>query len=105
MVSVSFPPGVELSIVEVEGIHEAIITDDLWQQVREKRKACSVLNERVDEPDRVSLLSGLIRCPACGKGLITSKNKRCANFLVSMVEKYGKAVLEEIETEEQVIKE
>lgn len=28
-----------------------------------------------------------------------------ANFLVSMVEKYGKAVLEEIETEEQVIKE
>ena len=27
------------------------------------------------------------------------------NFLVSMVEKYGKAVLEEIETEEQVIKE
>ena len=25
-------------------------------------------------------------------------------FLVSMVEKYGKAVLEEIETEEQVIK-
>lgn len=63
-------------VVEVEGIHEAIITDDLWQQVREKRKACSVLNERVDEPDRVSLLSGLIRCPACGKGLIASKNKR-----------------------------
>ena len=31
--------------------------------------------------------------------------ERCANFLVSMVEKYGKAVLEEIETEEQVIKE
>ena len=31
--------------------------------------------------------------------------EHCANFLVSMVEKYGKAVLEEIETEEQVIKE
>ena len=31
--------------------------------------------------------------------------ERCANFLVSMVEKYGKAVLEEIGTEEQVIKE
>ena len=33
-------------------------------------------NEKVDEPDRISLLSGLIRCPACGKGLIASKNKR-----------------------------
>lgn len=31
--------------------------------------------------------------------------ERCAKFLVSMVEKYGKAALEEIETEEQVIKE
>ena len=31
--------------------------------------------------------------------------ERCANFLVGMVEKYGKAVLEEMETEEQVIKE
>ena len=31
--------------------------------------------------------------------------ERCANFLVSMVEKYWKAVLEEIGTEEQVIKE
>lgn len=28
--------------------------------------------------------------------------ERCANFLVSMVEKYGKAVPEESETEEQV---
>ena len=62
--------------IEADGIHEAIITDALWQQVREKRKACSVSNEKVDEPDRISLLSGLIRCPACGKGLIASKNKR-----------------------------
>ena len=31
--------------------------------------------------------------------------EHCANFLVSMVEKYGKAVLEEIESEGQVIKE
>lgn len=63
-------------VLEVEGLHEAIITDDLWQQVKEKREACSVPIEKVDEPDRVSLLSGLIRCPACGKGLVASKNKR-----------------------------
>ncbi len=62
-------------IVEVDGIHEAIISEDLWQQVRAKREATSVNNEKMDEPDRVSLLSGLIKCPACGTGLIASKNK------------------------------
>jgi len=62
--------------VEVDGIHEAIIDEDLWQQAREKREASSGRQEKVDEPDRVSLLSGLIKCPACGNGLIASKNKR-----------------------------
>lgn len=61
--------------VEVDGIHEAIIDEDLWQQAREKREASSGRQEKVDEPDRVSLLSGLIKCPACGNGLIASKSK------------------------------
>jgi len=29
--------------------------------------------------------------------------ERCANFLVEMIEKYGKEILEEIEAEEQVV--
>ena len=62
-------------VVEVDGIHEAIIDENLWQQAREKREASSGRQEKVDEPDRVSLLSGLIKCPACGNGLIASKNK------------------------------
>ena len=61
--------------VEVDGIHEAIIDEALWQQAREKREASSGRQEKVDEPDRVSLLSGLIKCPACGNGLIATKNK------------------------------
>lgn len=61
--------------VEVDGIHEAIIDEDLWQQAREKREASSGRQEKVDEPDCVSLLSGLIKCPACGNGLIATKNK------------------------------
>ena len=56
--------------VEVDGIHEAIIDEDLWQQAREKREASSGRQEKVDEPDRVSLLSGLIKCPACGNGCL-----------------------------------
>lgn len=61
--------------IEVDGIHEAIVSDELWQQVRDKREGCSANNDKVDEPERVSLLSGLIKCPACGNGLIASKNK------------------------------
>ena len=61
--------------VEVDGIHEAIINEDLWQQTREKREASSGRMEKVDEPNRVSLLSGLIKYPACGNGLIASKSK------------------------------
>lgn len=61
--------------VEVDGIHEAIIDETLWQQAREKREASSGRQEKVDEPDRVSLLSGLIKCPVCGNGLIATKNK------------------------------
>lgn len=61
--------------VEVDGIHEAIIDEALWQQARKKREASSGRQEKVDEPDRVSLLSGLIKCPACGSGLIATKNK------------------------------
>lgn len=63
-------------LIEVDGMHEAIISDDLWQQVRDKREASTGRQEKVDEPDRVSLLSGLIKCPACGNGMIASKNKR-----------------------------
>lgn len=61
--------------VEVDGIHEVIIDENLWQQAREKREASSGRQEKVDEPDRVSLLSGLIKCPACGNGLIATKSK------------------------------
>ena len=62
-------------VIEVDGIHEALISEDLWQQVRKKREAYSGRNEKVEDPDRVSLLSGLIKCPACGNGMIASKNK------------------------------
>ncbi len=62
-------------VIEADGIHQAIIDDDLWQRVQEKREACSANNDKVDEPDRVSLLSGLIKCPGRGNGLIASKNK------------------------------
>ncbi len=63
-------------VVTVEGIHEALISWDIWKQVQEKRTLTGGGNEKIDDPDRVSLLSGLIKCPVCGNGLIATKNKK-----------------------------
>lgn len=60
---------------EVKGAHEAIIGDVLWQQVRGKRVASDGRKEKVDYPEHVSHLSGFVKCPACGNGLIATKNK------------------------------
>lgn len=63
-------------VIEIQGSHEPIISVEQWEQVQQKRKANSVRNKKVDEPDRVSILSGLVKCPVCGVGMIASKNKQ-----------------------------
>lgn len=63
-------------VLEVQGNHEPIVSVEQWERVREKRKLYSERCRKVDEPDRISLLSGLVKCPVCGAGMIASKNKR-----------------------------
>lgn len=63
-------------IIKVNGVHEPIITEEEWLAVQEKRKALYQRNKRADEPERTSLLSGLVKCPVCGKGMIAMKNKQ-----------------------------
>lgn len=63
-------------VMEIQGSHEPIISVEQWEQVQQKRKANSVRNQKVDEPDRVSILSGLVKCPVCGASMIASKNKQ-----------------------------
>lgn len=65
-------PKQELSF---KGKHEPIVSEEQWQAVQEKRDALYVKNHKVDEPDRISLLSGIVRCPVCGSGMVASKNK------------------------------
>ena len=62
-------------VMAIQGIHEPIVDEALWEQVQEKRKALSVKWQKVDEPERISILSGLVKCPLCGKGMIATKNK------------------------------
>lgn len=62
-------------VMTIQGVHEPIIEESLWEQVQEKRKTLSVKWQKLDDPERISILSGLVKCPLCGKGLIASKSK------------------------------
>ena len=61
--------------ITVRGKQEAIIPEEMWDRVQEKRKQMAVHYEK-DEPDRISMLSGLVKCPLCGAGMVMQKNKR-----------------------------
>ena len=52
-----------------DGIHEAIISETDWNLAQEKRKKNAYRREKIRDVNHVHLLSGLLRCPDCGKPL------------------------------------
>lgn len=65
----------EMHIVEqsefpvYEDQHEAIISEEDWYLAQEKRKKNSFKREKVNNPDHAHILSGILKCPCCGKGM------------------------------------
>ncbi|WP_246187594.1 recombinase family protein [Ornithinibacillus caprae] len=53
----------------VEGKHEPIINDELWNIVQTRRKSKSFKQRQSNEP---FLLSSVLRCPDCGQGMVPS---------------------------------
>lgn len=53
----------------VEGKHEAIISDELWNIVQARRQSKSFKQRQSQEP---FLLSSILRCPDCGQGMVPS---------------------------------
>ncbi len=62
-------------VIEVGGQHEPIVSEEVWKKAQEKRKERYRRCEQTDQKGRISLLSGLVKCPVCGTGMITRKNK------------------------------
>ena len=52
-----------------DGQHEAIISEEDWKLVQEKRKLNAFKREKIHDPDHAHILSGILRCPCCGKGM------------------------------------
>ena len=52
-----------------DGQHEAIISEEDWYLAQEKRKINSFRREKVNNPDHAHILSGILKCPCCGKSM------------------------------------
>lgn len=54
----------------VDGLHEAIVSEDVWNVAQEKIERYAKKYEHVNKQknEKVHMLSGIIKCPVCGAG-------------------------------------
>lgn len=59
----------------VDGLHEAIISEEVWQAAQVKLLAQAKKYEHVNKgkDTRTHLLSGIVKCPICGAGMYGNK--------------------------------
>jgi len=64
-----------------DGIHEAIIDEELWEKAQEKRKVQAKRYEHINKGknEKIHLLSGLLCCPMCGTGMYGNKSIKKKN--------------------------
>lgn len=60
----------------VDGKHEAIVSEELWEAAQAKRKENSIAWNKTHSLDHEHILSGLIKCPICGTGLTGTVARR-----------------------------
>lgn len=60
----------------VDGLHEAIIPEEVWNAAQAKLIAQAKKYEHVNKgkDERTHLLSGIVRCPVCGAGMYGNKS-------------------------------
>ena len=65
-----------IRVIFVDGIHEAIISEDVWEQARIKVAVQAKKYEKVNsvKGEKIYLLSGLLKCPICGAGMYGNKS-------------------------------
>ena len=57
------------SYILSDGIHEAIISEDDWNLAKQKRNINGVKHEKIHSLEHEHILSGILKCPICGKGM------------------------------------
>ena len=59
-----------------DGIHEAIVSEDVWNLARQKRQVNGFKREKTHSLDHEHILSGILRCPICGAGMYGNVNRK-----------------------------
>ena len=59
-----------------DGKHEAIISEELWNEAQAKRKATSVQHEKTHSLEHEHILSGILKCPICGAPMYGTVNRK-----------------------------
>jgi site-specific DNA recombinase len=72
--------------IVVDGNHEPIISEELWNKVEHLRMKRSKVSPRTFDGEY--LLTGLIRCPQCGSGMVASRTKNKMKDGSSIVRTY-----------------
>ena len=59
----------------VDGLHEALVSEEVWEQAQVKVAAQAKKYEKVnrDKGVEIHLLSGILKCPVCGSGMYGNK--------------------------------
>ncbi|MBQ8356602.1 MAG: recombinase family protein [Clostridia bacterium] len=60
----------------VDGLHEALVSEELWHEAQVKLLAQAKKYEKVNrgKDNKVHLLTGLLKCPICGAGMYGNKS-------------------------------
>ena len=60
----------------VDGLHEALVSEEVWEQARVKVAVQAKKYEKVnrDKREKIHLLSGILKCPVCGAGMYGNKS-------------------------------
>ena len=59
-----------------DGIHEAIVSEDLWKQAQLKRTATGIKTPKTHDLPHEHILSGILKCPICGAGMYGNVNRK-----------------------------
>ena len=59
----------------VDGLHEALVSEEVWEQAQVKVTAQAKKYEKVnrDKGEKIHLLSGILKCPVCCAGMYGNK--------------------------------
>ena len=59
----------------VDGLHEALVSEEVWEQAQVKVAEQAKKYEKVnrDKKEKIHLLFGILKCPICGAGMYGNK--------------------------------